>query len=171
MCSSDLKKTEAALLPTSNRWRSGAGTNGNPLNKRESGISFFCRESNPADSAYYSFDLSEYELVGSLATGGRLHAVSSEVAKDYRALFDELAASGVEIWVSTPSFADFCLVDKDFSRELLPELGMFLFCGEELHRTTAHELRRRFPQTRIVNTYGPTESTVAVTVADRKSVV
>lgn len=118
------------------------------------------------DQAHYSFDLSEYELVGSLATGGRLHAVSSEVAKDYRALFDELAASGVEIWVSTPSFADFCLVDKDFSRELLPELGMFLFCGEELHRTTAHELRRRFPKARIVNTYGPTESTVAVTYVE-----
>jgi len=57
-------------------------------------------------------------------------------------------------------------VDKDFSRELLPELGMFLFCGEELHRTTAHELRRRFPKARIVNTYGPTESTVAVTYVE-----
>ena len=118
------------------------------------------------DQAHYSFDLSEYELVGALSTGGCLHAVSDHMSGDYRALFADLAASAVEVWVSTPSFADFCLVDRTFDERLLPRLGLFLFCGEELRRATAARLRERFPHAIVANTYGPTESTVAVTYTE-----
>lgn len=118
------------------------------------------------DQAHYSFDLSEYELVGALSTGGCLHAVSDHMSGDYRALFADLAASDVEVWVSTPSFADFCLVDRTFDGHLLPKLRLFLFCGEELRHATAAKLRQRFPHAIVANTYGPTESTVAVTYAE-----
>ena len=74
------------------------------------------------------------------------------------------------MWVSTPSFADLCLASETFNADLLPQLRTFLFCGEALSNETARELRRRFPQAQVVNTYGPTESTVAVTsvVCDEK---
>ena len=114
------------------------------------------------DQAHYSFDLSEYELVGALVTGGCLHAVTSS-ADGFKALFADLADSGIEVWVSTPSFADLCLADPSFGEKLLPRLGLFLFCGETLHHTTVQKLLARFPQATIANTYGPTESTVAVT--------
>ena len=71
------------------------------------------------DQAHYSFDLSEYELVGALTTGGCLHAVDASAASDFRALFADLSASGVEVWVSTPSFADMCLADPSFDLGLL----------------------------------------------------
>lgn len=45
----------------------------------------------------------------------------------------------------------------------MKELKLFLFCGERLTKETALKLSQRFPDARIVNTYGPTESTVAVT--------
>lgn len=45
----------------------------------------------------------------------------------------------------------------------MPELQVFLFCGETLGNRTVRKLQERFPKARIVNTYGPTESTVAVT--------
>lgn len=115
------------------------------------------------DQAHYSFDLSEFELVGALVTGGCLHAVDEGECSDFRALFDDLSRSGVQVWVSTPSFADLCLVDKSFDQRLLPHLRLFLFCGETLHHTTAAKLRERFPRAIVANTYGPTESTVAVT--------
>ena len=118
------------------------------------------------DQPPYSFDLSEYEVVGALSTGGELHAVSRALTSDTRALFDDLRASGIEVWVSTPSFADLCLVDKGFDEGLLPDVRLFLFCGEALGRTTAAELRRRFPNAIVANTYGPTESTVAVTYCE-----
>jgi D-alanine--poly(phosphoribitol) ligase subunit 1 len=38
-----------------------------------------------------------------------------------------------------------------------------LFCGEELTHKTAATLKKRFPDARIFNTYGPTETCVAVT--------
>ena len=118
------------------------------------------------DQPPYSFDLSEYEVVGALATGGCLHAVEREEAEDLRALFADLRDSGVEVWTSTPSFADLCLADRSFDEALLPDVRLFLFCGEALRRSTAAALRERFPRARIANTYGPTESTVAVTYVE-----
>lgn len=118
------------------------------------------------DQPPYSFDLSEYEVVGALSTGGCLHAITREKTQDMRALFDDLRTSGVEVWVSTPSFADLCLVDRTFDQQILPDVQLFLFCGEALHHSTAAALRERFPRARVVNTYGPTESTVAVTYAE-----
>lgn len=118
------------------------------------------------DQAHYSFDLSEFEIVGALTTGGCLHAVDASELADYRRLFADLGNSGIEAWVSTPSFADACLADPSFSATLLPHLCLFLFCGEALHHTTAAKLRERFPDAIVANTYGPTESTVAVTYCE-----
>ena len=67
------------------------------------------------------------------------------------------------VWVSTPSFADLCLADDSFNQELLPKMELFLFCGETLTNKTVSNLLKRFPRAEIYNTYGPTESTVAVT--------
>ncbi len=75
----------------------------------------------------------------------------------------------IQVWVSTPSFADMVLLSEDFSSEIMPDLKYFYFCGEELTVSTASKLRQRFPHARIVNSFGPTESTVAfsaVTITD-----
>ena len=56
-----------------------------------------------------------------------------------------------------------CLVDPSFNQELLPELEQFVFCGEKLFSSTVEKLMERFPHAEVVNTYGPTESTVMVT--------
>lgn len=124
----------------------------------------------PADSpevwlnqAPFSFDLSVMDLYGALASGGTLHSIDAATVGNPRHLHDDLAASDLTIWVSTPSFADLCLADPSFDAALLPRLRLFLFCGETLPPTTATALLQRFPDVQVVNTYGPTESTVAVT--------
>lgn len=76
---------------------------------------------------------------------------------------EALRRSGINKWVSTPSFADVCLADPIFSGELLPDLTDFLFCGEILTNKTVSRLKKRFPGANVVNTYGPTESTCAIT--------
>lgn len=118
------------------------------------------------DQPPYSFDLSEYEVVGALSTGGCLYAVSREKTESMRMLFEDLRISGIEVWISTPSFVDLCLADKGFDQNLLPEVRLFLFCGEALHHGSVAALAERFPKARIANTYGPTESTVAVTYGE-----
>ena len=115
------------------------------------------------NQAPFSFDLSVLDLYTCLAVGGTLWCLTNDVQKDYRKLLDSLKRSGASIMVSTPSFADMCLSDPGFTQTSLPELGLFLFCGETLTNRTAVKLMERFPSARIMNTYGPTESTVAVT--------
>lgn len=115
------------------------------------------------NQAPFSFDLSVMDLYTCLASGGTLWSLDKETQQDYKLLYDSLAQSGVGVFVSTPSFAEICMSDPVFSQELLPELGLFLFCGETLTNQTAKKLRKRFPKAVIMNTYGPTESTVAVT--------
>ena len=75
------------------------------------------------DQALYSFDLSEYGLVGTFSTSGCLYAVTAEQSLDFRALFESLADSGIEVWVSTPSFEDLCLADPSFSLLLVPTIA------------------------------------------------
>lgn len=54
-------------------------------------------------------------------------------------------------------------MDSTFTENLLPQLRYFLFCGEILPNDVAARLLDRFPQAQVINLYGPTESTVAVT--------
>lgn len=75
----------------------------------------------------------------------------------------------VRVWVSTPSFVDMAMLSDDFSAEKMPQISHFYFDGEELTVSTAKKLRARFPKALIVNAYGPTEATVAlsaVTITD-----
>lgn len=115
------------------------------------------------NQAPFSFDLSVMDLYLALYTGGTLWALDKRVQSDMKLLLGSLKNSDADVWVSTPSFADVCLSDKQFSQELLPGLKQFLFCGETLTNQTVSRLKQAFPNTEIVNTYGPTESTVAVT--------
>lgn len=115
------------------------------------------------NQAPFSFDLSVMDVYMSLAAESSLFSLDREVQADYKKLFQSLKDSDVNIWVSTPSFAELCLADPLFSQALLPEMELFLFCGETLTNKTASALLERFPKAQVWNTYGPTESTVAVT--------
>ena len=115
------------------------------------------------NQAPFSFDLSVMDLYTCLSFGGTLWTLDKDTQNDYGKLMDSLAKSNANVWVSTPSFADICLTEKAFDEKLMPKLNTFLFCGETLTNTTAGKLMKRFTTSKIINTYGPTESTVAIT--------
>ncbi len=115
------------------------------------------------NQAPFSFDLSVFELSMTLASGATMVSLDKQAVARPADLREALRQADLTTWVSTPSFADLCLTDPEFTAEHLPRLELFLFCGETLNPGTARELRRRFPRADVVNTYGPTESTVAVT--------
>ena len=110
----------------------------------------------------YSFDLSVMYWAPTLALGGTLFALPSAVTQDFKQLFETILSLPIAIWTSTPSFADMALLSNDFNSQKLPQLTHFYFDGEELTVKTARKLRDRFPQARIINAYGPTEATVAL---------
>src|SRR5438132_3798299 len=115
------------------------------------------------NQAPFSFDLSVMDLYCSLATGGTLFSISRDLIANPKELYRALTSSGVTTWVSTPSFAQMCLVEDKFADAMLPRVRRFLFCGETLPPQTAVQLLKRFPKAEAWITYGPTEATVATT--------
>ena len=115
------------------------------------------------NQAPFSFDLSVMDLFASLVTGGTLFSITKDHVANLKALYAAFHASALTTWVSTPSFAQMCLIERTFAQPMLPHLRRFLFCGETLAPETASQLLDRFPEAEVWNTYGPTEATVATT--------
>lgn len=113
--------------------------------------------------APYSFDLSVMSIYPALVSAGKLVVLPHDVAENLGQLFGQLPNMNFNVWVSTPSFAQMCLLDQTFNQSGHPDLTHFLFCGEELTHSLADRLLKLFPQARLFNTYGPTEATVAMT--------
>lgn len=118
------------------------------------------------DAFSYSFDLSVGYIYPALHNGYALHVVDRRTIEDVPALFEDLAGSGAEIVVSTPSFIEMCLNSARFGRGVLPLASRFIFCGETLRGGCALKLMERFPGAKVINTYGPTETTVLVTAVE-----
>jgi D-alanine--poly(phosphoribitol) ligase subunit 1 len=115
------------------------------------------------NTAPFSFDLSVMDLYCSLTTGNALFSISRDLIANPKMLYRALGNSGATTWVSTPSFAQMCLVEEKFAEGMLPRIRRFLFCGETLAAQTAARLLERFPRAQVWNMYGPTEATVATT--------
>ena len=118
------------------------------------------------NQASFSFDLSVADFWPALAWGAQEYTLCRQVQKDYPALFSRLEKSGAKMMVLTPSFASLLLADQSFCAKRFPGLDVLFFCGETLLPKTARALLDRFPGLRIINAYGPTECTVAVTAAE-----
>ena len=115
------------------------------------------------NQANFSFDLSVADIYLSLITESNHFIVDSDEMMDYKKVFYFLKKSNASIAVMTPSYADLLLLDKDFNQELMPKLKKIIFCGERLKNNTVEKLYNRFEKLEIINCYGPTECTFAVT--------
>lgn len=115
------------------------------------------------NQANYSFDLSVADIYLPLLTRSKHYILERETQRNFQVLFEELKNSNAGLAVMTPSFADLLMVDKSFNKELMPNLKKILFCGERLSEKTVTKLYSRFDNLQIINSYGPTECTFAVT--------
>ena len=114
------------------------------------------------NTALLSFDLSVFEVMTFGYIGGTLLLNSKKQCSDPNGLMNRINAYKGNIWVSTPSFALTYSRIEDTSR--LVSIHTFLFCGEILPHPLAKTLLNNFPKAKVINTYGPTEATVATTV-------
>ena len=111
----------------------------------------------------FSFDVSLPDLYLSLITVSEQYIIPDKNKMDFNSIFGSLKNSNATFAVFTPSFADLLLIDKSFGKEILPNLKTILFCGEKLLSSTVKKLFERFDNINIINSYGPTECTYAVT--------
>lgn len=115
------------------------------------------------NQAPFSFDLSVMSIYPCLMTAGTLNLVDKTMINKPKLLYEMLEESKINVWVSTPSFMEMCLMLPRLTEAYYSNLKEFFFCGEILANKTAELLLQRFPSAYIYNTYGPTEATVAVT--------
>lgn len=118
------------------------------------------------NQAAYSFDLSVTSIYPGLTYGKTLHGFSKNTLGNLKHLFEDIKQSNINIWVSTPSFAGMCVAQDDFDSTMLKNLKAMIFVGEVLPKPLCKTLLDRFPETRIINGYGPTEATVAISAND-----
>lgn len=121
------------------------------------------KEGTVLNQGVFSFDLTVADLYYSLANGMEHFVIEKQTQSDFNKLFETLKSSNATLAVFTPSFADLLLLDKSFNQETMPNLKIILFCGEKLLAGTAKKIKERFKNIKIINSYGPTECTFAIT--------
>ncbi|PZD92993.1 hypothetical protein DNH61_25395 [Paenibacillus sambharensis] len=114
----------------------------------------------------FCFDFSVWEMYGALLYGGQLLIVDKEEAQDPSAFLKLLEREGVTVLNQTPS-AFYRLVDavagaQTGDRPAL-KLRYVVFGGEALNPQLLQPWQDIYPDTRLVNMYGITETTVHVT--------
>ncbi len=115
------------------------------------------------NQAVFSFDLSVADTYLSLATGSN-HYIGNDISMlNMVEKYEDLRISNCNMMIFTPSYAELLCLDDRFNQELVPNLEQIIFCGEVLESRLVKELYKRFPKIKIINMYGPTECTFAVT--------
>jgi amino acid adenylation domain-containing protein/non-ribosomal peptide synthase protein (TIGR01720 family) len=110
-----------------------------------------------------SFDFSVWEMYGALLYGGKLVMVPKMTARDPREFLKLLKEQKVSVLNQTPS-AFYNLQEEELkktNRELT--LRYVIFGGEALSPGKLRKWIEKYPETRLINMYGITETTVHVT--------
>ncbi len=107
------------------------------------------------------FDLSTFDVFGSLAAGAELHLIPPELNLLAPRLAAYIRSAELTQWFSVPSvlayMARFDVVEHgDF-----PALRRLLWCGEVFPTPALRHWMGRLPHVTFTNLYGPTEATIA----------
>lgn len=119
------------------------------------------KEKNVLNQANFSFDLSVADFYYALCNGHTLIALDN--SDFYNNLFELLKE--INVIVSTPTFIKLCLLNDEFNEINYPNVNCIYFCGEKLEIKTVKKIYESFPNIKIINAYGPTEATSAVSAS------
>jgi amino acid adenylation domain-containing protein/non-ribosomal peptide synthase protein (TIGR01720 family) len=116
----------------------------------------------------FCFDFSVWEMYGAILYGGKLIIIPKMVARDTGRFLEFLKEERVTILNQTPS-AFYNLMEREFdpsartSNEQTLNIRYIIFGGEALAPAKLKRWKDKYPQTRLINMYGITETTVHVT--------
>nr|WP_229840617.1 non-ribosomal peptide synthetase [Streptomyces roseolilacinus] len=125
----------------------------------------------PGDSVVFNappaFDISVWQMLSALVTGGRVRVVDGDTAPDPKALFGRVADEAVTVLEVVPSLLRTALDlwDATGSAPALPALRRLVVTGEALPRDLCARWLARYPHIPLLNAYGPTECSDDVTHA------
>ncbi len=107
------------------------------------------------------FDLSTYDVYGTLGAGAELHLVGPELSLLAHKLADFIRSRELTQWFSVPSILTYMAKFDAVKQDDFPAMKRLLWCGEVLPTPTLVYWMKRLPHVRFTNLYGPTEATIA----------
>ncbi|MFI9722773.1 amino acid adenylation domain-containing protein [Streptomyces sp. NPDC052396] len=111
-----------------------------------------------AQTAPQCFDISLWQLVSALLTGGRTLLVEQEVILDVPRFVDRIADGRVAVLQVVPSYLEAVLSQLERSPRQLPDLRCVSVTGEALKKELAQRWFAARPGIPLVNAYGLTET-------------
>jgi amino acid adenylation domain-containing protein len=118
-----------------------------------------------AQTASQGFDISVWQFLAPLVSGGRVEIVPDSIAFDPTRLFAEVDRAGVTVLETVPSLLRAALDHAEGSRTAprLERLRLLMLTGEALPPALCRAWLERYPDIPVVNAYGPTECSDDVT--------
>jgi amino acid adenylation domain-containing protein len=107
------------------------------------------------------FDLSTFDIFGTLSAGAELHLVPPELNLLPPRLAQFVREAGLTQWFSVPSVLNLMAKFDVVRQGDFPSLRRVLWCGEAIPTPTLIYWMRRLPHVQFTNLYGPTEATIA----------
>ena len=107
------------------------------------------------------FDLSQFDIFGTFASGGELHLVPPELNLLSNKLAEFIRASQLTQWFSVPSTLHYMAQFDVVAQNDFPTLKRLIWCGEVFPAPALIYWMKRLPHVQFTNLYGPTEATIA----------
>jgi amino acid adenylation domain-containing protein len=107
------------------------------------------------------FDLSTFDIYGSLAAGSHLFLVPPDITIIPQKLSDFIVDNRLTQWFSVPSALSYLAKFKAIPQKGFPDLKRLIWCGEVFPVQALRYWMRQLPQVQFTNLYGPTEATIA----------
>jgi len=107
------------------------------------------------------FDLSTFDVFGSIAAGAELHLLPPEASLLPHRLAGYIRTAQLTQWFSVPAVLQHMRKFNAVNRNDFPSLRRVLWCGERLATPALRYWMQRLPHVTFTNLYGPTETTIA----------
>src|SRR5260370_20881348 len=107
------------------------------------------------------FDLSTFDIFGTLAAGAQLHLVPPELNVLPNKLAEFIRIAELTQWFSVPSILNYMAKFDVVQPNDFPALRRLLWCGEVFPTPALVYWMKRLPKVTFTNLYGPTEATIA----------
>ena len=125
-----------------------------------------CNNLNILSQASFSFDLSLMDIYFGIYKKSHIIAIDGNMKEDINCILNTIKDNKINFLIMTPTFIKMLLVDSNFNRDNYPGIKYMFFCGECLEVATVKKIKERFPETIVINAYGPTEATCAVCLTE-----
>ena len=118
-----------------------------------------------ASHAPFHFDLSIFDLYASCRVGATLVLIGESTGKDPARLGRFLLDRAITVWYSAPSILALLAEYVEIDAPGFPSPRLVLFAGEVFPVGPLRKLRNAWPDARLWNLYGPTETNVCTAFA------